>query len=375
MNAPEPALTPPGRLSQVQIRSIVIGLMAAMLLAALDQTIVATAMPTIGLDLGDAQNLPWIVTAYLLVSTAVTPLYGKLSDIHGRRIMLLIAIATFSIGSLFCALAPSMLLLALARGLQGVGGGGLIALAQTIIGDIMSPKERGALSGLYRVGLRGLLDRRSVARRLLCPASALVVDLLDQPADRISGVLADERQAQASAQARAEASARLPGRHPADPVLDEPPPGPELGRREVPLGLDDGARAVDRGRRPRCSLHPAPAESRGASHPDDGPVRPGGLYGNPRGLFRHGDVHRARHLRPDLLRGRRAAQRQPIGYRPCPADDRHRDRGDALGAVDDVFQALQAHPNHHDGDQRRLLRRFGGVRAQPALLGGSKFSS
>ena len=91
---------PQAALSPGEIRAIVYGLMTAMLLAALDQTIVATAMPTIGLDFGDAANLPWIVTAYLLASTAVTPLYGKLSDIHGRRIMLLIAIATFVVGSL-----------------------------------------------------------------------------------------------------------------------------------------------------------------------------------------------------------------------------------------------------------------------------------
>ena len=155
--ATKPGLTP------LEIRSIVIGLMAAMLLAALDQTIVATAMPTIGLELGDARNLPWIVTAYLLASTAVTPLYGKLSDIHGRRIMLLIAIATFSLGSLFCALAPSMVALALARGLQGVGGGGLIALAQTIIGDIMSPKERAR----YQVLIASVFVAASITGPLL----------------------------------------------------------------------------------------------------------------------------------------------------------------------------------------------------------------
>ncbi len=162
MNAPEAAFAP-ARLSHLQIRSIVIGLMTAMLLAALDQTIVATAMPTIGLDLGDAQNLPWIVTAYLLASTAVTPLYGKLSDIHGRRVMLLIAISTFSLGSLVCALAPSMVVLALARGLQGVGGGGLIALAQTIIGDIMSPKERAR----YQVYIASVFVTASIAGPLL----------------------------------------------------------------------------------------------------------------------------------------------------------------------------------------------------------------
>ena len=118
------APAPQDRLSHSEIRAIVFGLMTAMLLAALDQTIVATAMPTIGLDLGDAANLPWIVTAYLLASTAVTPLYGKLSDIHGRRIMLLIAITTFGLGSLACALAPTMVTLALARGLQASAAAG-----------------------------------------------------------------------------------------------------------------------------------------------------------------------------------------------------------------------------------------------------------
>ncbi|WP_237479572.1 MDR family MFS transporter [Lichenibacterium dinghuense] len=163
MNAPQPMPAAPARLTDRQIRSIIIGLMTAMLLAALDQTIVATAMPTIGLDLGDAVNLPWVVTAYLLASTAVTPLYGKLSDIHGRRIMLLIAIATFSLGSLACAMAKSMVALALARGLQGIGGGGLIALSQTIIGDIMSPKERAR----YQVYIAGVFVASSVAGPLL----------------------------------------------------------------------------------------------------------------------------------------------------------------------------------------------------------------
>ncbi|WP_238178787.1 MDR family MFS transporter [Methylobacterium dankookense] len=162
MNAPQRGAAQV-RLSSAEIRSIIIGLVAAMLLAALDQTIVATAMPTIGLELGDAANLPWIVTAYLLASTAVTPLYGKLSDIHGRRIMLLVAIAIFSLGSLLCALAPTMVELALARGLQGIGGGGLIALAQTILADILSPKERAR----YKVYIAGVFALASVAGPLL----------------------------------------------------------------------------------------------------------------------------------------------------------------------------------------------------------------
>jgi EmrB/QacA subfamily drug resistance transporter len=113
-----------------------------MFLATLDSTIVAPALPTIGGNLGGAAFLPWIVSAYFLTSTAVTPLYGKLSDIHGRRVVLLSALALFLIGSVACALSPNMSVLILARAFQGVGGGGLIALAQAVIADIASPRER-----------------------------------------------------------------------------------------------------------------------------------------------------------------------------------------------------------------------------------------
>ncbi len=137
----------PGRLTHPEIRAIVLGIMLAMFLGALDQTIVATALPTIGRRFNDLSQLSWVVTAYLLTSTAVTPLYGKLSDIHGRRTMMLIAIVIFIAGSIACALAPNMLALVLSRALQGLGGGGLMALAQTIIADIVSPRERGRYQG------------------------------------------------------------------------------------------------------------------------------------------------------------------------------------------------------------------------------------
>lgn len=130
-------------LGHAEIRSILTGIMLAMFLAALDQTIVATAMPTIGRELGDVEHLPWVVTAYLLAATAVTPLYGKLADIHGRRVVLLSGIAIFIVGSVACALAPSMLGLVVARFVQGLGGGGLIAMAQTIVGDMVAPRDRG----------------------------------------------------------------------------------------------------------------------------------------------------------------------------------------------------------------------------------------
>jgi EmrB/QacA subfamily drug resistance transporter len=146
-NATSSAL--PEQLSGVAVRSIIFGLMLAMFLAALDQTIVATALPTIGRELGNAEDLSWAITAYLLASTAVTPLYGKLADIHGRRITLMTSIGIFTVASVACALAPSMTMLAVARALQGLGGGGLIATSQTIIADLIPPRERSRIQGYF----------------------------------------------------------------------------------------------------------------------------------------------------------------------------------------------------------------------------------
>lgn len=137
----------PRALTHPEILRIIIGIMLAMFLGALDQTIVATALPTIGRHFNDLGNLAWVVTAYLLTGTAVTPLYGKLSDIYGRRVMMLAAIGLFIAGSIACALSPSMEALIVARALQGAGGGGLMALAQTIIADVVSPRERGRYQG------------------------------------------------------------------------------------------------------------------------------------------------------------------------------------------------------------------------------------
>ncbi len=168
-NAP-PSHAAPGQapLSHADIRSVIIGIMLAMFLAALDQTIVATAMPTIGRELGDVTHLPWVVTAYLLSSTAVTPLYGKVADIHGRRVTLLAGIAIFIVGSFACALAPSLWLLVVARFVQGLGGGGLISMAQTIIGDMVPPKERGR----YQVYIASVFFTASVLGPVLGGAIA-----------------------------------------------------------------------------------------------------------------------------------------------------------------------------------------------------------
>src|SRR6266700_3656020 len=136
-------LTPPSDyLDHAAARRIVVGVLLTMLLAALDQVMVATALPTIAASLGDVDNMSWVVTANLLCATAATPFYGKLSDIHGRRAMMLIAIGVYAAGSLACALAPSMLTLIFGRALQGLGGGGLMPLVQTIIGDVASPRDR-----------------------------------------------------------------------------------------------------------------------------------------------------------------------------------------------------------------------------------------
>ena len=159
-------------MSHAQIRAIVIGMMLATFLAALNQTIVATALPTMGRDFDDFENLSWIVTAYLLTSTAVSPLYGKFSDIYGRRAMMLTAIGIFAAGSLMCAVAPNMLVLIVGRGLQGVGGGGILPIAQSILADIIAPRVARTLAGLYGFGV-GLGRRaRAGARRRPVPASA-----------------------------------------------------------------------------------------------------------------------------------------------------------------------------------------------------------
>ena len=135
------------QMTQRQILLVFSGLMLGMLLAALDQTIVATALPTMVGELGGLQHLSWVITAYLLTSTASGPLYGKLSDLYGRKILFQAGIVIFLIGSVLSGLSQTMLQLITFRALQGIGAGGLMVLAQAIIGDILSPRERGRYQG------------------------------------------------------------------------------------------------------------------------------------------------------------------------------------------------------------------------------------
>jgi EmrB/QacA subfamily drug resistance transporter len=144
-----PPIAPRSPLTQAEVRTILMSLMVTMFLAALDQTIVATALPTIGRQFHDVSNLSWVITAYLLASTAVAPVFGTLSDIYGRRAMIIAALSLFIVGSVLCALAPNMPVLILARGLQGLGGGGILPIVQTVISDLVTPRERGQYQAYF----------------------------------------------------------------------------------------------------------------------------------------------------------------------------------------------------------------------------------
>ncbi|HSL25205.1 MAG TPA: MDR family MFS transporter [Acidimicrobiia bacterium] len=132
-----------------QILVVFSGLMMGMFLAALDQTIVATALPTIVGELGGLEHLSWVVTAYLLASTVTAPLYGKISDLYGRKIVFQVAIGLFLIGSILSGLSQNMAQLVAFRAVQGLGAGGLMVMAITIVGDVVSPRERGRYQGYF----------------------------------------------------------------------------------------------------------------------------------------------------------------------------------------------------------------------------------
>ena len=148
-SAPTAPAATSGPLSHQQILTILAGLMMGMFLAALDQTIVASAIRTIADDLHGLSVQAWVTTAYLITSTITTPLYGKLSDIYGRKPLFITAISVFILGSLLSAFSTSMYMLAAFRAVQGLGAGGLFSLALAIIGDIVSPRERAKYQGYF----------------------------------------------------------------------------------------------------------------------------------------------------------------------------------------------------------------------------------
>ena len=148
MTSTLPATGPPA-IEQRRLLVIIGALLLGMLLAALDQTIVATALPTIAGDLHGLSDLSWIVTAYILASTASTPLWGKLGDLYGRKIFFQAAIVIFLVGSALSGLSHSIMELIAFRAIQGIGGGGLTIGAQAIVGDVVAPRDRGKYQGIF----------------------------------------------------------------------------------------------------------------------------------------------------------------------------------------------------------------------------------
>ncbi|GAB2482302.1 MDR family MFS transporter [Nocardiopsis aegyptia] len=162
MSTPTAPPAEPG-VGRSRLRWIFLAIILTMLLAALDQTIVATALPTIVGELNGLEHLSWVVTAYMLAATVGMPIYGKAGDIFGRRYVYIFAIAVFLLGSVLAGLAQDMTQLILFRALQGIGGGGLMISAQAIIADVVSPRERGKYMGV----LGGVFGLASIAGPLL----------------------------------------------------------------------------------------------------------------------------------------------------------------------------------------------------------------
>jgi EmrB/QacA subfamily drug resistance transporter len=148
MDAPTTAVKP---LTHKDLRLFVIGAMLPVFIGAMDNTILASALPTIGRDLNDMHNLPWLITVFLLASTACMPLYGKIADIHGRRPVLCVAIVIHFAGSLICALSPSMAVLIFGRIVQGIGAAGLVSIPVVVLGDVAAPRDRGKYAGYFAV--------------------------------------------------------------------------------------------------------------------------------------------------------------------------------------------------------------------------------
>src|SRR5471030_2749487 len=140
---------PQAPVSKRELYTVFAGLMLALTLASLDQNIVSTALPRIVSDLGGLAHLSWVVTAFMVTSTISTPLYGKLSDMYGRKPLFFTAIIIFLIGSIVCGISQTMFQLITFRAIQGLGAGGLITLAQTTVGDLIAPRERGRYQGLF----------------------------------------------------------------------------------------------------------------------------------------------------------------------------------------------------------------------------------
>ena len=297
-----------------QILVIMSGLMLGMFLAALDQTIVATALPTIVGDFHRSDLLSWVITAYLLASTASTPLWGKAGDLYGRKRVFQLAIVVFLVASALCGASQNMFELIAFRGLQGIGGGGLLSLAFAIIGDVIPPRERGRYQGYFGAVFGVVERRRPAGRRVRRRQPQLALHLLRQPAARHRR--ADRHQPGAAAAGPQAAGAdRLVGRAAARRRRVVHPARHPARRQRLPVGIVADHRAVRAGRAGAGRLR-APGGDGAGADPAAGAVPDPDLHRR--------QHHRLRQRRRDVRRAGLpaavpAARARRLGHRIGPA--------------------------------------------------------